>query len=71
MKSNINILNLFTEPLTNKELSDIFSKQGICLHDMNKNEYKCYNIMTKHTKSGYWLNKKYIKQRLNEYIHNC
>lgn len=69
LNSNIKIINLFTEPIQNSELHDIFIRyeHNLKLNLIDKNTIK-YNILTKHTKSGYYYDKNYVLDKLNNYI---
>ena len=65
---NGKVVNLFTEPITNKEIFDIFSKYSTytpSIIETNTIEYDCTTIYS-HTK--YWASKEYILNKLNSYI---
>jgi nucleoside-diphosphate-sugar epimerase len=68
VKSDIKIINLFPEPITNHELMDVFKNHDITKYTENSSIVR-YNIKTKYGVNGYWYSKQRVLSSLNNYIN--
>lgn len=65
---NIKIINLFTEPIKNDKLIEIFIKyKNLNINKITHNQIN-YDILTKYKSSGYYYTKKYVIDKLDKYI---
>jgi len=69
INNNIKIVNLFTEPISNGDLIEIFKKYDDKSISFVNDNIINYDMMTKHTTSGYFYNKKEILIQLETYIN--
>lgn len=69
INKNIRMINLFTEPLTNCELLNIFTKynKSLSIKQISYNKVN-YNMLTKYKSSGYYYTKQNILEKLDRYI---
>ncbi|QKF94572.1 xylose isomerase [Fadolivirus algeromassiliense] len=70
INDQIKIVNLFTEPITNKELLDVFVKYSpnLTINYITTNQIN-YNMLTKYVSAGYYYNKNNILIKLDKYIN--
>lgn len=68
VKKNIKITNLFTEPIKNNDLVDIFIKYKNHNIDQVEHNQVNYNMLTKYNYSGYYYTKENILNKLDRYI---
>jgi len=71
INNNYKITNLFTEPIYNEDLHNIFSKykSNTAYIPTNKNQIN-YNVKTKYSNNSYWDTKDNILSQIDEYIQN-
>jgi sugar phosphate isomerase/epimerase/nucleoside-diphosphate-sugar epimerase len=69
IKNNIKEINLFTEPLNNKELIEIFRKFKNVDYTKTSNIVN-YNLTTKYSPFKYWQNKKTVVSSLINYLNS-
>jgi sugar phosphate isomerase/epimerase len=70
IESNLKVVNLFTEPIKNYELVDVFKKYNNGF-DVNDNQnFVTYNTKTKYDSTGYVQNKAYVLRKIDHYIKN-
>lgn len=69
LTQNIKLINLFTEPIKNSELLDIFLTYNNNLNvTQTTNNSLNYNMLTKYIQSGYYYTKINILEKLERYI---
>lgn len=68
IESNLNVVNLFTEPIKNSELIIVFKKYNDDLNINDSPNFVAYNTKTKYNSTGYIRNKTYILQKIDNYI---
>jgi hypothetical protein len=65
---NGKVVNLFTEPISNKEIFDIFSKYSTYTPSTIETNTIDYNCTTIYSHTKYWACKEYILRKLDNYI---
>ena len=73
LDKGIPLINLFTEPVPNKELLELFKKFGkiedISVIDEGDKSSVKYNCRTKYTNSGFWMEKDTVLSDLSSYLN--